>query len=419
MTKNQENSEPVQTEEPLPVVTDISASKLQALLISDGDRQTVIYNDRSGLIIDGVSDMSAYSRSGLINLAYSVIHMTAEKKLSAENAGELVPEESAVLVCIFTDTDTIRLYLGRECPVAEGSYLKNEQGEVFLIPAETAELIRKPVEDYRNLNMFPALSSDNLSSLQALRITNGSESYTLRQVSGDTVSTFYAITEPVEILPDWENVYKEIIDPLFSLVPDRFVSDNADMADYGFRNPDYILELLIDGEVYACGFIRSEGDRYYCANMNTHLVSEISAEKIAFLAKSYMELIGGSIYSLSAADASSVSAKYEDGSTEIEITGFSETLCASAGERELSKRETTELFSRITSVPAVSQLTGEEELSDSVMLTMTFAKRDGTTDILEFRPVNDRQCAVFINGKADFTTYTTIVRDLISAFRNL
>ena len=50
---------------------------------------------------------------------------------------------------------------------------------------------------------------------------------------------------------------------------------------------------------------------------------------------------------------------------------------------------------------------------------MSFEKRDGTTDILEFRPVNDRQCAVFINGRADFATYTTVVRDIISVWEKL
>ena len=406
-------------EESVKAITDISASRLEALLIADGDRQTVIYNDPSGLIIDGVSDMSLYSQPKLVSLAYSLIHLMPEKKLEGANASELVQEDNSTEICIFTDTDTVRLYLGRKCPVGEGRYLKNGTGEVFIISPETAELIERDTEDYRKLDMFPALSGSNLSSLKALRVTNGGEAYTLRQIEGDTVSTFFAMTEPVETVPDWENVYKKVLDPLFALTPDRFVSDNADMADYGFLKRDYVLELLIDGRVYACGFVQKEGGTYYCADMNSRLVSEISAEKLDFLSVGYMELIGSSVYSLSAADTASVSAKYSDGTVTLEVTGISDTLCSYTPARQLDTHETTQLFSQIVSVPASAQLTGDEKLSDEVLLTMSFEKRAGTTDILEFRPVNDRQCAVFINGRADFATYTTVVRDIISVWEKL
>jgi len=45
--------------------------------------------------------------------------------------------------------------------------------------------------------------------------------------------------------------------------------------------------------------------------------------------------------------------------------------------------------------------------------------RDGSEDILEFMPISDRQCAVFINGSAEFATYLTSAEDIIRAFDKL
>ena len=66
-------------------------------------------------------------------------------------------------------------------------------------------------------------------------------------------------------------------------------------------------------------------------------------------------------------------------------------------------------------VPEAGVLEGDEECAAKPALTISVALRNGGEDILEFCPLSDRQCAVCVNGVAGFTTYNTVVADLIAA----
>lgn len=414
------------TEEEL-YVTQINSGKVQAVLVSNEGGYTAFYNLATGIYPDGVTDaeLSAYSQTSMISFVFSMSHLPGVKELE-NDTGEFGFDSPRSEVIIFTDDDTVRLTLGRVSPVSGESYLRvaaDSDGieSSWLISEEYADMMLLSLQDYRRLDMFPAVSSSNLSSLQALRIGSGEESYTLQQIESDTISTFFAMLEPVEIGLNWETVYRKIITNLYSLMPDRFVSDDIPLSEYGLDAPEYTLDLFIDGYGYSCGFVRKDPSTWYCANLNSTLVSEISDEKVSFLTTDYLTLIGSSLYSLSAADASAVTASLEGSrSVSVEVSGFSESLCAAVGERQLDKTETLNLFSRITSIPAVAEMPENEDISSEPLLTMTFSLRDGGSDIIELVPLSGgRQCAVFINGQADFATYTTIVNDIISAFGNI
>lgn len=411
-------------------VTQINSGKIQAVLASNDGGYTVFYNLATGIYPDGVPDneLSAYSQTSMISFVVSMSHLPAVKEME-NDTGEYGFDSPRSEVIILTDDDTVRLTLGRISPISGESYLRavcDSDGieTLWLISEEYADMMRLSLKDFRKLDMFPAISSSNISSLQALRIGSSEGSFTLQQIESDTISTFFAMVEPVEIGLNWETVYRKIITNLYSLMPDRFVSDDVPLSEYGLDAPEYTLDLFIDGYGYSCGFVRKDPSSWYCANLNSTLVSEISAEKVEFLATGYLELIGTSLYSLSAADASAVTASFteSDGrsrTVSVEVSGFSENLCAVAGEKQLDKTETTELFSRLTSLPAVAVVPQNEDITSAPLLTLTFSLRDGNSDIIELVPLSGgRQCAVFINGQADFSTYTTIVNDIISTLEN-
>ena len=276
----------------------------------------------------------------------------------------------------------------------------------------------QPADDLRDLTLFPAISSENLAQLQQIRIGSGDSSMLLCQVQTDTLSTFFGLVEPVVAVLNWENVYRQVLSAVFTLTPDHYVSDSRPLSDFGLDAPEYTLELLIDGQTYRCGFSAKDPDTYYCANLDTSLICEIKREKIDFLSVNYIDLIGNSVYNRSAADVSRLSAKYSGGSVSLEITGEGESLTASTGTQQFDSAETVELFRSIGTIPMAAELSGTEE-TQSPVLTLCYTMRDGSEDILEFMPISDRQCAVFINGSAEFATYLTSAEDIIRAFDKL
>ena len=386
----------------------INSGDVQALVLSNSSGTSAFLNTPMGVIADG-DDAGLYSQQKLINLVYGLTHIDADMEINEPEADSFGFDTPAAQVSILLDNSTVRLTLGRRSPVAE---------EYYLVSAEAAELMTQPADDLRDLALFPAISSENLAQLQQIRISSGDSSMLLCQVQTDTLSTFFGLVEPVVAVLNWENVYRQVLSAVFTLTPDHYVSDSRPLSDFGLDAPEYTLELLIDGQTYRCGFSAKDPDTYYCANLDKSLVCEIKREKIDFLSVNYIDLIGSSVYNRSAADVSRLSAKYSGGSVSLEITGEGESLTASTGTQQLDSAETVELFRSIGTIPMAAELSGTEE-TQSPVLTLCYTMRDGSEDILEFMPISDRQCAVFINGSAEFATYLTSAEDIIRAFDKL
>ena len=78
-----------------------------------------------------------------------------------------------------------------------------------------------------------------------------------------------------------------------------------------------------------------------------------------------------------------------------------------------------EFYDKINAIPVAAVLDGEEAITAEPLLTISFTLRSGKEDILEFYPISNRQCAVFVNGTAEFSTYTTVTTDIMKAFDNI
>lgn len=406
------------------VVTDISVGSVQAVALNNESGSIGLFNLADGILVEG-ADAADYSQSKLITLIYTLSHLKAERIVddsSALNGAEDMYglKNPQAQVSLLLKEETVRLLLGRKSPISEEYYLQVEgKPQIYMIDGEAAEQMSKSVLDLRDLSMFPAVTGETLKYLEQIAITNSEGRVVLRQIQSDTISSFFGMIEPVTVVLDWKNVDDKVINPLRELAPSRFVSDDVPLSSYGLDMPEYTLELLFGGQKYLCGFVKKDPDSWYCANLAGTLVSEVNASSVEFLQTDFMELIGGSIYTVSAADVSRLSAKYGDENTALELNGESTSLTAVMDDRQMDYLEVTEFFDKIDSIPAATVLDGTETVTSSPVLTLTVSLRNGGEDILEFYSISDRQCAVYVNGVAEFSTYTTVVSDIIAAFRKL
>ena len=144
-------------------------------------------------------------------------------------------------------------------------------------------------------------------------------------------------------------------------------------------------------------------------------MSQLSAQQVEFLQADFMDLVGNSIYTKSVADINRISMKYSGQSFSMEITGESTELTGEGDGFQLDQNELLDFYETIDSIPAAGLLDGTEAVDPKPLLTISITLRDGGEDILEFYPISLRQCAVYINGASEFSTYTTVVEDMISA----
>ena len=78
--------------------------------------------------------------------------------------------------------------------------------------------------------------------------------------------------------------------------------------------------------------------------------------------------------------------------------------------------EITEFYGKISTIPVAAILDENESIVSDPLLTISVTFRNGKEDILEFYPIADRQCAVSVNGTVEFSTYQTVVIDIMDTF---
>ncbi len=400
-------------------VTQLSVGDVQAVVLKNGSGAVSLLNLPTGVVVDG-GDASVYAQDKLTALIYNLAHLEA--------AGTVAPAEDdrygfaspSAQVSLLLEDGTVRLTLGRACPVGEGYYLRTDQSdEIYRIDSQMAAQMLQSADDLRDLRLYPALSSADLGKLSAILLEHDGSVMELQQLQTDTASTFFGMVQPVVSALDWEKVYRQLLSPLMQLQPQRFAGLGEDLAPYGLDEPEYTLTLLLDGTVYRCAFTQKDADTWYCTRLGSGLVSEVDAESAAFLQLDFMDLIGSSLYTRSVADLSGLDARFEGRRFTLDITGEGDSLTAALPGRQLDREELLAFYQKIDTIPAAAQLTGEEIPADEPALVMTFALRSGGEDILEFYPISDRQCAVYINGQAEFSTYTTVVEELKKAWNQV
>ena len=414
--------QPQSTEkEPDIQITDLKVGNVQALVMQNGSGTIGLFNLPEGIQVEG-RDTQLYAQEKLKQLVYSMAHLQAQREVDTGThaLAEYGLDEPRAQVSLLLEDQTLRLLLGRENPLSGEYYLKRQDSDrVWMVDADTAGLILQSVEDMRNLSLFPTVQSSNQSLLTKVTLENKAGAFALQLLQTDTVSSFYAMVEPVVTALNWENVDSLIMNPLKELQPKQFVSDNVPLDHYGLDKPSCVLTLEYDNQIYRCGFSPRDPDSWYCANLDTTLVSLVSAEQVAFLETDFMDLIGNSIYSQSLADISSISLKWPEGRLDIAIEGYFTELTGIAENFQLDYLQLSEFYGKIDSIPAATVLTTEETMQGSPILTLSVSLRNGQENILEFYPISDRQCAVYVDGVAEFSTYTTVVLEMIAVAQDL
>lgn len=401
------------------LVTDIPVGQVQALVLHNESGAIGLWNMADGVQVEG-ADAKDYAQSKLKTLIYKMAHLTAAKEVDAQ-LGELEKyglDAPAAQASLLLQDATVRLQLGRANPISGEYYLKNETDDrVFLVDSFTAGLMLQSVQDLRDLSLWPDLLAEGADGLlERITIRSGGEQVVLQKLkSGGKDTGRFGMVEPVVTALDWENVLMKVTNPLKELVPTVFVSDTAPLADYGLDDPQIELELEFDGRSYKCVFARKDPDNWYCADPDTGLICQVPADAVAFLQIDFMDLVGDSIYTKAMADISRISMRWPEGSFVMEVEGESTWLTAQVGDRQLDHEQVLDFYNKIDSIPAAGVLEGDEEFAAKPALTISVALRNGGEDILEFCPLSDRQCAVCVNGVAGFTTYNTVVADLIAA----
>lgn len=394
-------------------VTDTPVGDISAVAINRSD-------DSFGMILhpEGIElldqESESYSQQKLAALVYKICHLPALRAipLPSDSNKEFVLAEYGLLYPesfvsqITAEGKTNRIYLGDFHPIDNAQYVKPEQSNtIYLISPKDASMLHQPLSSFRILDLFPSLTSDQSEMLGYIQVTYRGRTWSVLR-NADTSGSLYQLSEPVTVPLDWQTVYTKVIEPLFKLTPDTFLSETASLADYKLDTPDITLTVKLDGHEYNSFFSPKDDNSWYCASSYSSQICSIPSELVEFMTQDYMDFLSSSIYSRNLTDISSLTVSEGSTSQTIELNG------------KLEEQLLADFYKRMTTIPAAGLIDSTETISPEPLMVLTIELKNGQIDILEFLPVSDRQCAVSMNGEIHFSTYTAILQDLLSCFRS-
>lgn len=404
------------------MVTDFHMKKVVgAALINEKGSVALMVQDGEIEILDAPPEMvfSAFDRKAFL---YQMAHLKAEKSFCSVNdwsqygLGE--SEEKSELVLFLMDGSRIRLFLGDRAPIQDMYYLRKEGDDsLFLIGALPARMMMYSLNDFREENVLPDLSADCFADIRELTMHHGEEMWKIQGENKNGKVQFF-LTEPVEVDLSWRTVTEKLFAPLAGIEKLEFVSDNYEEIFSQYREDEiYEIILNVKNEPRRLLFAdKKESDvhAYYCANPESGQVILVGGEQVEkVLQCSPMEFLGESLYSASVADMEMVTVIAEEFRGEMLIRGQGDTLRSTCSQTELGQEETIRFFETLTMLPPAEPIEFGRKLDEERLLTLYFTRRNGTEDVVEVIPVSERRCAVVINGKASFTTYTSTVEEII------
>ncbi|MBI5778699.1 MAG: DUF4340 domain-containing protein [Planctomycetes bacterium] len=245
-------------------------------------------------------------RSVLDNIAGQLAGL--EKKDTLKETAKLEPyglDYPIITISFTTKAKNYLVKLGVATPLNVGVYASIEGDKsIYVVPHSFAELINKPVADFRHKRIFDASTYD-MASLRFIR----PEATVELQKSGNE----WQITQPVADQAD-QNKVRDILTQLGTLSIAAFVADNeTDLTAYGLDKP--ALRLVVPdpkdpnkSETLLVGRER-EKDRFVAAKLGTQTIFTIEKSAYDAINLPLETLRNKKVFNLTASDINRIEIK--------------------------------------------------------------------------------------------------------------
>lgn len=411
-----ESGEPAADAAEVSMLTDIHMSDIAGIALKNGNGSIALMLYQNEWSVLEAPEDTGVNMSAVKSFSYRMAHMPALEDLGETQDWEAygLDDPQATVSIVQTDGSVTKIHMGDQTPLEKGYYARRENDfHLYWIDDVTARMLCYGMDDLRALDVLPQIGESGLKGLTLFRLTHGETTIEVIGEESSGAARFY-MTRPFETALDWELVSEEIYTPLTCLDECRFVSADAPRAAYGLADEDrYCVELQYGGKAWVLTFADAgDGTFYVCREGSDQIVS-VSSSLLDFLSLQSSALVSGTLYSVSAAELSSVRVSAKDVDIYAEFSGSGENLSAVLNGKPIKRTQALELVKTVTMLPQSGVLTEAADIAAEPLLRMSFVLRDGTETLIEIVPVTERHCAFILNGSSGATVYTSTAEELI------
>ena len=447
-----ESTAPV-SEEPVRYVIKENGDSLVRLkaIRPDGESLTVDYiRDENGKLTYDITPKAKffdYNTSKFRSMMFTLSSLTAVAFVE-ENPEDLAiyglddPQYQVELT--FDDGRVINLYVGDNTPVDYYYYaMTDTENVVYTIGNYLTTLIMRTELEYRDIKTFPQYTEEDIyTNITWIRLTNDkgvTTEITLDEdfsIEGNKASSSYMMLSPVISSCNDDHVQEKLLDVAATLTYGDILCDITaeQFAEYGLDNirrfemkdtSGNSMDLVIGGAAgnYTYAVMGEQYDAFMNGEVDEVTILTYASEAFECIKVNYDTLVNRAIWiqdihSIESIEYNMAGEKYVMTLSEYDdVTGSGVEVVRTVGKlngKDVNEDNTKRIYTRTLNLRQVGELDRSIELGEAEY-TITLKLRDGSSRLLEMIPLNERQYACRVDGKAEFYIYKKNIQTLITA----
>lgn len=418
-------------------IIDRSSKDVASVTITtdSGETFTIDYGE------DSIGAQTAVMRNGDPALTYSESDMTTlsgfvgllvalEEVGTGDDAMFGFDKPQRRIEITFKGGDPVTLLIGSNTPLGTGVYIRRtDRDTVYTVGGSTTDILMMTMQDYRELYLYDKIEAADLLTRVTLSRPGKPDINVVRKADADeppkddaeaAIKTAYELTAPVARDANPDTINAALLDKVIAITPKAIVEDHPkDLKKYGLDNP-MRLSFETSTEISATLLIGGkspDGGRYIMAE-GVPSVLETEAD-IALDSLSHADIIMQLIWFYDSKDVDTVTYELPDGSTHtMKLTVTDSSLIGIYDGKEMQNKNATNLYLRTVRFTIAGEYKGEPLGARAIKATMKL--KSGATTTFELFPINERQYAASVDGKApEYFIGVAEVRELIESFEIL
>ncbi len=352
----------------------------------------------------------------ITTLVASVSNINA-KNIIEQNAADLSKyglDNPAYILNAHFDSDIKTFYCGNATTVGDAYYfMVKGENTVYTIYSSTFNSIFAPTDSYREIPGFGV----DIQTVCGVKVEK--QNYTLNlqlmknpQVINDYNVATWEMTSPSYHTIDDSRLSTYVMDVLSLISVNEFVSDKGNYSDYGLNKPYAAITVThTDGTVQKIKLGNSNTNDYYVMIDDDKTVYSSSKDGYTFVDCEPFLLINKFVNLVGVDDVSYITVSAKDKQYKISSDN---------GKYYINDKQVTEDEYKTELYPAAIGLLYSDFCTDAVYTqpaaSVEYVLKDGSASVVEFIQYNDRNYAVFKNGKCEFTILKKDVASLLQLY---
>jgi len=389
-----------------------------------------------------------YSSSMLRSLCYTVAKVSAKEEIT-ENADDLaafgLDKPWFTVRSTYRDGSVVELYFGNNAVVDQDYYCKsNLSDQVFVIGKYTVQQLTRSELLYRDATLFPIYEEDDIyEMIEWVRLTlkDGTVFEISRDFDGtddDNITTsMYVMHQPYAGSVN-DDMFKtdvmdviapiEKIDILCDITEDQFAeygfnrATRLEMRDVGGKELNLLIGATCENTTYtyamiegtytvlivetACLTWQDINPMEYLIRLGwMYPVSDVATVELNFRPEAFSSIYEelGTNYVI----------EMEHGTRETDSGKTVAAITATLNGEPLTEANCRRLYARMLYIRMIDVLPEGTDLSAEPDASFTITFQDGTTSTMELIPINDRDYAMVIDGKAEYYVYQKNLQNIV------